>query len=271
MATSSLCDRVRGGLAWREAGTGEVALFLHGLGGSRIAWEPQLAALSDARRCVAWEMPGYGDSVPLLPLTFEGIADAVRDLIDALGVERVDVVGLSFGGMHALHAVLRHPARFRSLVLADTSAVFGADGTDPAEWVTARTAGVDAGRHPADDAATVVRAIAAPGFDGANFAIAEAAFSRITPDGLRAACRCLVTHDVRARLGEISLPTLVVVGELDVETPPAYSRALAAGIAGATLRVIPGVGHLTPCEAPDQFNDLVRRFWTITDVGGSTT
>lgn len=268
MATSSLCDRVHGGLAWREAGTGDVALFLHGLGGSRTAWEPQLAALSAVRRCVAWDMPGYGDSDPLVPLTFEALADAVRDLVDALGADRVDLVGLSLGGMQALHTAIRHPDRVRSLVLADTSAVFGADGTDPEAWIAARTAGVDAGRRPADDAAAVVRAIAAPGFAGAAFARAEAAFDRIPPDGLRAACRCLVTHDVRDRLAGIAAPTLVVVGELDRETPPAYSEVLAAGIPGAVLEVLPGVGHLTPCEAPDRFNELVREFWAATDRSG---
>jgi pimeloyl-ACP methyl ester carboxylesterase len=264
MPTSSVRDRAQGGLAWREAGTGDVALFLHGLGGSRTAWEPQLLALSDVRRCVAWDMPGYGESAPHRDLSFETIADAVCDLVDVLGVDSVDVVGLSFGGMHALHAVLRHPGRFRSMVLADTSAVFGGDGTDAAEWIAGRTASLDDGNTPADIAGAVLRAIAAPGFDGANLAMAEAAFSRITSDGLRAACRCLVTHDVRDRLGEISMPTLVVVGELDQETPPAYSEELAAGIAGSTLRVIEGAGHLTPAEAPQRFNELVRTFWCTT-------
>jgi pimeloyl-ACP methyl ester carboxylesterase len=264
MPTSRVRDRAQGGLAWREAGTGDVALFLHGLGGSRTAWESQLSALGDVRRCVAWDMPGYGESAPHRDLSFETIADAVCDLVDVLGVDSVDVVGLSFGGMHALHAVLRHPGRFRSMVLADTSAVFGGDGTDAAEWIAGRTASLDDGNTPADIAGAVLRAIAAPGFDGANLAMAEAAFSRITSDGLRAACRCLVTHDVRDRLGEISMPTLVVVGELDQETPPAYSEELAAGIAGSTLRVIEGAGHLTPAEAPQRFNELVRTFWCTT-------
>jgi pimeloyl-ACP methyl ester carboxylesterase len=68
----------------------------------------------------------------------------------------------------------------------------------------------------------------------------------------------LPDHDVRDRLGAIAAPTLVVVGELDEETPPAYSETLAAGITGARLEVIPGVGHLTPFEAPAALSRLLR-------------
>ena len=63
-------DRVGGRVAYRESGVGPPVLFLHGLGGSRYAWEPQLESLGATHRCLAWDMPGYGDSEPLsAPLT----------------------------------------------------------------------------------------------------------------------------------------------------------------------------------------------------------
>ena len=68
---------VDGPLAWREYGRGDPVVFLHGLGGSRTSWEPQLSGLGDAFRCIAWDMPGYGASAPVEPLTFTAIADAV--------------------------------------------------------------------------------------------------------------------------------------------------------------------------------------------------
>jgi pimeloyl-ACP methyl ester carboxylesterase len=61
-------------------------------------------------------------------------------------------------------------------------------------------------------------------------------------------------------LDEISCPTLVIVGELDEETPVSYAEAIAAGIRDSRLAVIPGVGHLSPAEAPERFNALVREF-----------
>lgn len=247
-------------IAWREAGAGDTILFLHGLGGSRTAWEPQLEALSAAWRCVAWDMPGYGRSRPIEPLTFDAIAAAVVRLLDLIGVERAHLCGLSFGGHHAMHTALRHPRRVASLILADTSPAFGLDGTDAGDWIRSRTDALDAGLSPGDIAERVIDSVGGPTFAGRERERTIAAFRRIPADGLRAACECLPTHDVRDRLHEIAAPTLVVQGELDRETPLAYAETLAAGIPGARLAVIPGVGHLTPAEAPDEFNALVQGF-----------
>ena len=249
-----------GVIAWREAGEGDVVLFLHGLGGSRTAWEPQIEVLCNRWRCVAWDMPGYGGSVPISPLTFAAIADAIAELLDELGVESAHLCGLSFGGHHALHAALRHPNRVRSLVLADTSAAFGGDGTDPDEWRRLRTAPLDAGLALADIADEIIASIAAPGFEGVERDRSAAAMARIPAEGFRAACGLLPCHDVRHRLGEITAPTLVTVGELDEETPPAYAAEIAEAIPDSRLEVIPGAGHLSPAEAPDVFNQLVGEF-----------
>ena len=235
-------------------------LFLHGLGGSRTSWAPQLADLSDAFRCMAWDMPGYGASAPVEPLTFAAIADAVARLLDAAGVERAHLVGESFGGMHALHAALRHPDRVGRLVLANTSGSFGLDGTDPDEWRAARLAPLDAGLTPADIAEPVLTSVAGPGLRPDLLAMRVAGFARIPSAGLRAAVECLPSHNLLDRLAEINAPALVVAGELDAETPVAYARALADGLPDAELVVLDGIGHLAVSEAPDAFNQLARAF-----------
>lgn len=249
-------------IAFRSSGTGPPVLFLHGLGGSSTAWEPQLDDLGDTFRCIAWDLPGYGDSEPISPLTFPAIADAATRLLDDLDIEQADVVGLSFGGQQALHLALGHPDRVGRLVLADTSARFGVDGTDADEWKRLRLGPLDAGASPADMAPAVIDAITAPGFAGVERDRAIAAFSRIPAEGLRAAVECLPTHDVIDRLGQIASPTLVIVGELDEETPVDYARTLADGIPDSHLHVIGGVGHLSPAEAPAEFNAVVRAFLT---------
>lgn len=255
-----MVDRRANGLAWREAGAGDPLVFLHGLGGTRTAWTPQLESLSADRRCVAWDMPGYGDSDLPDVLTFEVIADRLADLIDLLEADRVDLVGLSFGGMHALHAVLRHPARVRRLVLSNSSARFGLDGTTASEWTASRLAALDDGTTLAELAPVVLDSLTATPLPAGPRTELIDSFARVPEPGFRAAVACLPTHDVLERLGGIAQPTLVIVGELDAETPPSYSRAIADRIPGARFVMIDGVGHLAPSEHPDMFNQLVRDF-----------
>lgn len=211
-------------------------------------------------RCIAWDMPGYGESSPIESLTFPTIADAAIRLLDLLDLDQAHVVGLSFGGQQALHLALEHPGRVDRLVLADTSAVFGADGTDIEAWKRLRLDPLDAGVTPADMAEGVIDAITAPGFAGPERTLAIDAFARIPSRGLRASVECLPTHDVRDRLGSIAAHTLVIVGEHDDETPLPYSQYLASQIPDTRLEVIPGVGHLTPSEAPSTFAHLVADF-----------
>ena len=116
--------------AWREYGSAnEVAVFLHGLGGSRIAWRPQGEELSDIRRIVAWDAPGAGGSRRVDTCTFDAYADRALALADVVSPDApVDLVGMSFGGMIAQYTAAKAPARLRTMVLLCTSPKFGLDG-----------------------------------------------------------------------------------------------------------------------------------------------
>lgn len=255
-----MIDHDRPPIAWRESGDGPPVVFLHGLGGTRSAWDPQLRDLAARFRCIAWDMPGYGASAPVAALTFPAIADSLAGLLDTLEVESADLVGLSFGGMHALHTAIRHPTRVRRLVLADTSPAFGLDGTTPEAWRNSRLEAIDRGRTPADIAGDVLDAICATELAPAIRGELVASFGRIPATGFRAAVECLPHHDVRGDLQGIRCPALVIVGEADRETPVEYARALADGLPDSTLEILPGVGHLSPSEAPQRFNELVGGF-----------
>jgi pimeloyl-ACP methyl ester carboxylesterase len=244
-------------VAWREAGQGEVIVFLHGLGGSRLSWQPQLEGLGSDWRCVAWDMPGYGNSAPLERMTFAALADAAAAWIGVLG-GRAHVVGISFGGMIAQYLAAAHPEAVRSLTLLATSPKFGLDGTQPEDWRAARLAPLDLGLQPADFSENVLRGLAGPHLDAEAFAGQQAAMARVPAAGLREAIDCLITHDSRALLATITAPTLVAVGELDRETPWDYAMALAEGVPGARLAPIAGAGHLLNVEAPDTVNQLIR-------------
>jgi 3-oxoadipate enol-lactonase len=265
---SDLRDVDAAPVAWREAGSGPLVLLLGGLGMTRIGFEPQLAVLGSRYRCVAWDMPGFGASpLPAGGLSFELLADAAAGLIETLGESEAHIAGLSMGGQIALHTALRHPGRVRSLALLDSSPAFGLDGTDPESWKRLRLDALDAGETPASMAEPVLRSIMARDVDDGAVAIAVASMARISPAGLRAAVECLPSHDVRARLGEITAPTLVLVGERDEETPLSYAEALAAGIPHARLQIIPGAGHIANLEAPEAVNRALREHLDRVEAG----
>ena len=245
-------------VAWREGGSGPLVLFLGGLGQTRTAFDHQIRALRDDYRCVVWDMPGYGASAPVDQLTYPFLADSAAALIGTLGEASAHVVGLSMGGQIAMHLTLRHPERVRSLSLLDTSPAFGLNGTDPEEWKAQRLGAFDAGETTLTIAEPVHRMLMGPDVSDAAVAEAVASMSRITTPAFRIAVECLTTHDVSARLGEIAVPTIVLNGDLDEETPVSYAEAIVAGIPGATLQIIAGAGHITNLETPDVVNAALR-------------
>lgn len=262
-------DVVGTSCSWRWAGSGGAtpAILLHGLLGSRRAWEPQLAALSADRTVLAWDAPGYGSSAGLDEPTLAAYADAVARCADEAGFDRFHLVGLSFGGMIAQHAALRLTDRLVSLSLLSSSPKFGFDGVTTAEsWRAARLAPLDAGRRPIDFAPDVLRAISGPAITDGALAGEIRAAELVTDAGLRAAIDALITHDTREALAQIDVPALCIVGDADAETPVAYSRFLAEHLPDARLEVVAGAGHLVHVEAADAVNRLLAEHFTRTEA-----
>ena len=230
MTTNVIEDVIGGAVAWRRSGAAgqPTAVFLHGLGGNRFSWEPQLQDLSEARQCCAWELPGYGDS-PGLVESLPGLADVAAQSISSITTELVDVVGLSFGGMVAQHLALEHPHLVRSLALLDTSPAFGLDGTTtPESWLASRVRPLHDTRTPRERLVPIVEAMVGSDCPQDVRDSVVDSMQAIPPASLEAACRALVRHDTRDRLHEITVPTLVLVGTEDTETPPSYAAELAS-------------------------------------------
>ena len=267
MTTTHVIDDVLGGpVAWRSAGDhhAATAVFLHGLGGNRTSWEPQLSDLRDMRRCCAWELPGYGDSPGLIE-SLPALGDVAAQWISTIADGPVDVVGLSFGGMVAQHLTLRHPHLVRSLALLDTSPAFGLDGTTPEEWLATRVTPLHDPRTPAERLTPVVAAMVGPHCPQQVKDDVVESMQAIPAASLEAACRALVHHDTRDRLHEIAVPTLVLVGSEDTETPPAYAEQIASRIPGSRFEVVPGIGHLSNLEDPQVVNAALRQLWSAAE------
>ncbi|MEQ7873564.1 alpha/beta fold hydrolase [Sphingomonas sp. ASV193] len=255
----AIIDLANGAIGYEETGGGAAVpiVFLHGVGSTKEVWRPQLDHFGRDRRAVAFDYPGYGESVARPGVGRDGFAAAIVEAMDALGIGRAHVCGLSLGGVVAIALHALAPGRVETLVLADSFA-FHPEGRAIAERSVgaARAVGMRAlaeARVP-----SLVGHAATP----ALVAALVETMAGIDVDAYAQAADAVWLADQSARAAAIALPTLVLCGAEDAITPPALSEALAQMIDGARLEVIADAGHLSNIEQPDVFNRAVNAFIT---------
>lgn len=236
-----------------ENGGGTPILFLHGVGSDKSVWAPQLAYFGRGCRAVAFDYPGYGESDSIAGASRDDFALATLTALDALGIERAHICGLSLGGVIAIAVHALAPQRCRSLILADSFAVHP-DGRGIFERSVAASTDL---RALAEARVDVL--LAQPADPEIRAEVVET-MAKIDPAAYRIGAEAVWLADQRDRAAAIRVPTLVLCGSEDKVTPPALSRELAALIPGARYAEIAGAGHLSNLEQPAAFNRLVEEF-----------
>lgn len=255
--TECVIDHFDGQIAWRETGLGEPVILLHAMAGSSTAWMPQLGCLGKKYRCIAWDMPGFGKSTPLGDSSrmVETVLALRNFVTNSLGLNSAHFVGLSVGGMILQHFGAAHPDMIKSLVILDSSPKFGFGGdSDATEFVSSILGDLDSGKSVEEFSNGMVRAIVGPQCPEIIKVEAIAAMSRATSAGLKLTTHLIGEHDALEKLQGIKSPTLVMAGENDTDTPPAYARYIAEQIDGARFEMIDNAGHLSNLENADAVN-----------------
>jgi len=236
-------------VAYTEDGPADapVVVLSNSLGATRGMWDPQVPALAERYRVVAYDTRGHGDSPsPAGPWSLDDLVDDVVALLDRLGVQRAHVAGLSLGGMTALRLAAREPARVDRLVALATSAK-----PDPQGFLDRAAAARSGGTAPL--ASTVVSRWLTPAYAAEHpdlVARLEAMIAGADDEGYALCCEVVAAVDLREDLGRITAPTLVVSGAEDPALPPPHQQAIADGIAGASLVSVSPGAHLPNLEQP---------------------
>jgi 3-oxoadipate enol-lactonase len=242
-------------------GSGPWVTLSHSLACRLEMWDEEVKALSKHFTVLAYDSRGHGETgAPPGPYSLDMIADDVKGLFDALGIERSHWIGLSMGGVFGLATALKYPGIFQSMVLADTSSKLSDEGI--AAFKT-RVAAVRAGTMEAMVEPTLERWFKAS-FRARNPQLMKrvAGWIRATPiDGYIGTSAAIPTIDVTHRLGEIDVPCLVMVGADDIAMPPVMAQTLHRHLPGSELVVIPDAGHLSNLEQPEAFNAALGRFY----------
>ncbi len=252
---------VRGAaVEWRQEGAGPDLLLLHSLLTEMSVFDRVVPALTRTHRVTRFNLPGFGASDPMALDTLGDYADHVAHAMNELSVpDSVDIFGNGFGAFVALELAIRHGARVRRLMVADTAAGFPEAAKAPFRVMAEKVR------------ATGVKAI----LDTAVGRMFPATFQEAHPDIVAArkaalaptdagcfarACLALAALDLTPRLAGIRNPTLVMCGALDQTTPPALAREVARAIPGAVYREIPGAGHCPMLEQPEALVSMIESF-----------
>jgi len=232
-----------------------VLLFLNSIGCDQTLWDPQVEALEGKHRCLVFDARGHGQSeAPPGDYTMERLGRDALTVLDAAGVARAHLCGLSLGGVVGQWLAIQSPERVASLTLANTASRIGSVES----WETRRLRVLEAGLDGIADMA-VERFFSAAFRSRRPQFVAEfrERFTRGSGVGYAGCCAALRDADLTPELARITAPTLVIGGALDVSTPLAEAAALAGGIAGARRKVLTA-GHLSNLELPEAFTAALQ-------------
>ncbi len=261
--------------AYVKAGEGPALLLLHGLGCDHTTWAPVIGALAEHFTVIAPDLLGHGESdKPRADYSLGGYANGMRDLLTVLGIDKVTVVGHSFGGGVAMQFAYQFPERTERLMLVAPG------GLGP-------------------EVTPVIRAITLPGFHQALAVLTMPGVRHVGAGGLRALARtrlplvrdldevatiyesfadprarAAIRHVVRAVVdwrGQVvtmvdrayltqAMPMCVVWGSADQVIPAKHADHVATVAPGAWVEVIDGAGHFPHKEHPERFVELLRAF-----------
>jgi 3-oxoadipate enol-lactonase len=230
-------------------------LMLHSLGTDGRVWEPQAEALATRFRVLRPDLRGHGlTDVTPGPYTIAGMARDVLAALDALGIDRLPVAGLSIGGMIAQNLAHQAPERVTSLVLCDTGLAI-----PPASLWHERAATVRAQGMVAIADGVLARWLTEAAEPAARGAL-RAMLLGTDPEGYAGAAEAIAGTDLTEATKRLRLPAFVLVGDRDEATPLGHAEALRNAIPGARLRLIGGAAHIPTLEQPRLVTEALLDF-----------
>ena len=253
-------------LDYQVTGAGNVTVFLlHGIYGSKDYWRfVTERLLARGYRVVAMDAPGYGLSPLPDPFSFDVVAEAAARLVKAQGTKRNIFFGHSMGGQITPRIRLKVPDLVHGIVIASTIGYFANRTTEEQEeFVRKRTAPPPPGTDPIAANMMVVNSMLGPTSSGPEVDLVRLWASRTPPDTVKAAVKAVQTYPEGDALGAIkavSVPALLIAGEVDQVGHPAGMKRVADMIEGCEFGVISGSGHYPWAENPAEFNDIFSGF-----------
>jgi len=252
--------------SYMEAGRADApaVVLLHGVGANSMHWRFQFAGLSDAFRVIAWNAPGYvlSDAFKTDWPNCKDYADALADFLGSLKLDRVNIVGNSFGSRVAQCFAIHHPGRVIRLAMTGTGVgPKGMSEEEKAKIIATRDAQIAKGGY---SFGARVDALLAKGASAQTRALVADVVRATNPRGFMHGVKLGLAdgYDPETVDAKVTAPVLMISGAEDRVNPIDKNAAvLAKAMPKARLEILEGVGHLPEVEAPEKVNALLRAFF----------
>ncbi|NQY07920.1 MAG: alpha/beta fold hydrolase [Flavobacteriales bacterium] len=252
-------------ISYQVFGQGDPLVLIMGFGADGNVWEKHLNEYQKHFRCIVLDNRGVGESdQPAGPYSTKVMAADVVAVMDHAKVDKAKVAGISMGGAIAQELALNYPAKVSALVLVATWPKFN----NYAKSVYENLKNLRVTSKSDDFMALLQLWIFAPPYyqdgladlkDGQNAAINND--TPQTQNGFEGQLDACINHDTIDRLHRIKVPTLITCGEMDIFTPPAFSKILHNGIKNSEYVSFPEAGHVHHWEDLERFNKLTTEFF----------
>jgi pimeloyl-ACP methyl ester carboxylesterase len=254
-----------------EIGAGEPIVFVHGISGSWQNWLENLPHFGRGRRAIALDLPGFGASpMPSWEIDMPAYGRLLHDFCEKLGIEEATVVGNSMGGFIAVEAVTAAPGHFERLVLVSAAGIVNTWNPEERAVATAWAWKVF-GPHYARRSRFIVSRPRArelvfrpfvryPARLREDLLLEQIESGLQRAEGFGDALHAVIRHDIRERLGEIEMPTMLVWGQSDRVIPMAAALSYHRRIPHSRLEIFERTGHVPQLERPARFNAVLDDF-----------
>ena len=249
-------------IAIDRAGSGELVVFLHGIGGNKTNWREQLPKFAEHFCAVAWDARGYGESDDYEePLHFYDYARDLVRVLDHCRAARAHIVGLSMGGRIALDFAEHYPQRLLTLTICATHQGYAHFSEEQKQdFIRLRRDPLIRGGEPRDIADSVAKSLIGPKASAEAYAQLVDSLSKLRKQSYLKSIEATVRSPGHERLAEIEAPTHVVAGGADRLVTPEMARRIADLIPRSRFSLLPDAGHLLNIEFPAEFNAAVLGF-----------
>jgi 3-oxoadipate enol-lactonase len=249
-------------IAFSDEGQGQPIVFLHAFPLNRSMWDPQVEGLKSQFRIITIDLRGHGESeAPMWRYSLGQFAEDIKGLLEHLGISKAAFVGLSMGGYILFTLYRKYPSLFNALVLADTRAT--------ADTPEAKATRFSMAQIAYKRGSSTIAELMLPKLLGSTSLdhrqdLVEQLRHMITANEISGIVGDLMAMEERPDstllLRDLKIPTLVIVGEEDVASPPEEVQGMAEHIPGAKFTIIPEAGHVSNLDQPKLFNQSIREF-----------